>query len=425
MSTVRYWRRSSVGAGSGSTAADGRHGIASRPHAGASTGVARLRAISSTAVMNCNAPRAEGRCAGGDATDGCRRAVRERRQRKERSRMTAPFRRAWRSSRAFSTSVDCIYLPPLMPSSSSSGAAAVNLAQGHSVTEKLGKAIMHCGKRKLALQLALTNTKKGTMKVAEYVAKMRALGDEMAAAGRPLDEEDMVQYIISGLDEDFSPIVSALCTKSDPITVGELYSQLLNFETLLDLYRNTGQGGAAFVANRGGGRGNKNGAHNNFNGGSGRGALRGRGGGQARGGQGRGTGPWIFHILGQDRCPTCQVCFKRGHTAADCWYRFDEDYVADEKLAAAATNSYGATDHITGELEKLTTKEKYNGGEQIHTASGAAKKNLISASQLAADNSAFLELHSKFFSIKDLVTKDILLEGKCRHGLYLIPNSFG
>lgn len=56
--------------------------------------------------------------------------------------------------RAFSTSVDCIYLPPLMASLSSSGAAAVNLAQGHSVTEKLGKAIMHCGKCKLALQCA-------------------------------------------------------------------------------------------------------------------------------------------------------------------------------------------------------------------------------------------------------------------------------
>ncbi|BAB90546.1 putative rice retrotransposon retrofit gag/pol polyprotein [Oryza sativa Japonica Group] len=317
--------------------------------------------------------------------------------------------------------------------------------------------------RAVNTRLALTNTKKGTMKIAEYVAKMRALCDEMAAGGRPLDEEGLVQYIIAGLNEDFSPIVSNLCNKSDPITVGELYSQLVNFETLLDLYRSTGQGGAAFVANRGRGGGGGGGRGNNNNsdgggGGGGRGAPRGRGGGgQGRGGHGRGTG-------GQDRRPTCQVCFKRGHTAADCWYRFDEDYVADEKLVAAATNSYGidtnwyidtgATDHITGELEKLTTKEKYNGGEQIHTASGAgmdishightivhtpsrnihlnnvlyvpqAKKNLISASQLAADNSAFLELHSKFFSIKDQVTRDVLLEGKCRHGLYPIPKSFG
>ena len=31
----------------------------------------------------------------------------------------------------------------------------------------------------------------------------------------------------------------------------------------------------------------------------------------------------------------------------------------------------GATDHITGELEKLTLRNKYNGGDHIHTANGA------------------------------------------------------
>ena len=75
---------------------------------------------------------------------------------------------------------------------------------------------------------------------------------------------------------------------------------------------------------------------------------------------------------GPDRRPTCQVCFKRGHTATNCWYKYDEDYEPDSKHVD--TNWYidtGATDHITGELEKLSVKEKYNGGEQIHTASGA------------------------------------------------------
>jgi hypothetical protein len=50
----------------------------------------------------------------------------------------------------------------------------------------------------------------------------------------------------------------------------------------------------------------------------------------------------------------------------------------EEKSANAAsygvdTNWYGdtgATDHITGELHKLTMKEKYNGRDQIHAANG-------------------------------------------------------
>nr|ABA98728.2 retrotransposon protein, putative, Ty1-copia subclass [Oryza sativa Japonica Group] len=102
-------------------------------------------------------------------------------------------------------------------------------------------------------------------------------------------------------------------------------------------------------------------------------------------------------------------------------------------IVGTDTNWYmdtGATDHITGKLEKLTTHEKYNGKEQIHTASGAGmdikhvghsiihtpvrnihlknilhvrkvKKNLISAHRLAVDNNAFVEVHSRFFAIKD------------------------
>lgn len=42
------------------------------------------------------------------------------------------------------------------------------------------------------------------------------------------------------------------------------------------------------------------------------------------------------------------------------------------------TNWYmdnGATDHITSDLEKLTVRERYTGGEQIHTANGSGSGN--------------------------------------------------
>jgi hypothetical protein len=132
----------------------------------------------------------------------------------------------------------------------------------------------------------------------------------------------------------------------------------------------------------------------------------------------------------------CQVCFKKGHTAVNCWHRYDENYVPEERHAAAATSSYtidtnwytdsGATDHITSELEKLSIRDKYNGEDQIHTANGKgmkishigdssvstssrnlhlknilyvpeAKKNLVSVHRLTTDNSAFIEFHPDFF----------------------------
>jgi hypothetical protein len=42
----------------------------------------------------------------------------------------------------------------------------------------------------------------GTSWVAEYLAKMQSLGNDMATTGHPLDDEDLVQYILAGLDED-------------------------------------------------------------------------------------------------------------------------------------------------------------------------------------------------------------------------------
>jgi hypothetical protein len=52
-----------------------------------------------------------------------------------------------------------------------------------------------------------------------------------------------------------------------------------------------------------------------------------------------------------------------------------------KKSASSATTSYdvdtnwyldfGATDHITGELEKLTVRDRYMGGDQVHAANGS------------------------------------------------------
>jgi hypothetical protein len=113
----------------------------------------------------------------------------------------------------------------------------------------------------------------------------------------------------------------------------------------------------------------------------------------------------------------------------------------------------GATDHITGELEKLSLHEKYHGGEQIHAANGTgmdishigeatiythnrnlklkqvlhvpqATKNLVSVHYFAVDNNVFLEYHPYFFLIKDRATRKPLLRGKCHKGLYPLPSSF-
>jgi hypothetical protein len=71
--------------------------------------------------------------------------------------------------------------------------------------------------------MTLSTTKKGDMSVSKYVAKMKALADEMASAGKKLDDEDLVSYILAGLDSDFDPVISTVSTRVEAITVGELY----------------------------------------------------------------------------------------------------------------------------------------------------------------------------------------------------------
>jgi hypothetical protein len=157
----------------------------------------------------------------------------------------------------------------------------------------------------------------------------------------------------------------------------------------------------------------------------------------------------------------CQVCFKDGHLATNCWHRFDLDYVPNDRNASAATNTYGAdsnwftntsaTDHITRELNKLVVHDAYHGNGQIKTTNGAditinhvgqaivhtptrdlhlndilhvldACKNLVSIHRLASDNHAFLEFHPNFFLVKDQGRKKFLLKGTCKGGLYPLPS---
>jgi hypothetical protein len=108
---------------------------------------------------------------------------------------------------------------------------------------------------------------------------------------------------------------------------------------------------------------------------SGRGARDGGRGGFGRGYGGRGE---AGSFSGSK--PVCQLCKKTGHMVTCCWKRFDHHYTGEEKMVKNAEHGYnvdmawysdiGATDHITGELDKLTMREKYTGREQIHAANG-------------------------------------------------------
>jgi hypothetical protein len=130
-----------------------------------------------------------------------------------------------------------------------------------------------------------------------------------------------------------------------------------------------------------------------------------------------------------------------------CHKSFDASFqgVSEQRSVSTVTNnSYdidtnwytdsGATDHITGELEKITTRDKMHDNDHVHISLGAgmiisqigksfvrtpnrdlvlnnvlyipeASKNLVSVHCLTSDNHAFIEYHLDCFMIKDQAMK--------------------
>jgi hypothetical protein len=56
---------------------------------------------------------------------------------------------------------------------------------------------------------------------------MKTFGDDMAIAGKKLDDEDLVGYILTELDNDFDPVISMVWARVELISVSELYVQLI------------------------------------------------------------------------------------------------------------------------------------------------------------------------------------------------------
>jgi len=304
------------------------------------------------------------------------------------------------------------------------------------------------------LYMQLVNCKKGDMKTPAYFAKMKMYGDELAAAGRPIGDQEMASFILNGLDIDYNPVVSSVLARTEPISLSELYAQIIAYDTRLDMLQDNYQSSANSASRGRGGYGH------------GRGGNRRRG----RGGSGRGNGGRNNtgkQPSGNNSKPLCQICCKPNHEAAECWHRYDEAYQGQgsSKTAGSATTGYGvdtnwyvdsgASDHITGDLEKLSVRDKYHGQDQVHTANGSgmkissighailhtpgkdlhlqnilhvpsASKSLASIHRLTSDNNAFIEFHPNLFLIKDRATKKIIHQGRCKDGLYpLVQRSSG
>lgn len=63
--------------------------------------------------------------------------------------------------------------------------------------------------------MALSTTKKGTVTISEYLGRMKAFDGGMASAGKPVNDDDMVSYILAGVDFSYMSFISSICTRTE------------------------------------------------------------------------------------------------------------------------------------------------------------------------------------------------------------------
>jgi uncharacterized membrane protein YgcG len=147
------------------------------------------------------------------------------------------------------------------------------------------------------LRSKLASTCKGDLTCATYYALMKGYADEMVVARKRLDDEEVICYILVGLDVDFDPFVKAFTVKTEAQTLNDLSPQLLMDEACVESQNEQQQisVNAAFQGGRGG-----------------RGGFRGgcTDGGGFRGGRGDDRG-------GGCKIP-CEVCGKTCNLALRC-----------------------------------------------------------------------------------------------------------
>jgi hypothetical protein len=113
----------------------------------------------------------------------------------------------------------------------------------------------------------------------------------------PLCDDEIVVYLLTCLPEEYDSLVTSITARAKPMSLSEVYTNLLSFETCLISHQGAPShvGGPVMNFASRGGRGGRSGGHGGRN-----------------GGQNGGRGP-SSRYCNIDR-PCCQICERVNHT---------------------------------------------------------------------------------------------------------------
>jgi hypothetical protein len=321
------------------------------------------------------------------------------------------------------------------------------------------------------LRRQLQLLRQGSRTCSEFIQLAKTLASQLAIVGKSVEEEDLISYIVGGLNSQFNPFVTSFsfATKDTSMTLEDFQAELLSYEQLLDNQNATNDSGNFALYSH-----KPNIAHSKpkfgYNNQRGKQRFPNTAAHNSR--------PKVpFHLNNRTSSgkpssgqstpsstirPPCQICGKNNHQALDCFHRMDFSFQGrhpPSELAAMVSTANmvhedgewladsAANNHITADLENLTLQQPYQGTETVtvgngsglqiaHTGSSsistpsstlqlknilhcpAASANLLSIQKFCYDNNCFFKLTDSYFLVKDNTTGAILLQGPSEDGLY-------
>ncbi|CAN1165745.1 Retrovirus-related Pol polyprotein from transposon RE1 [Linum perenne] len=247
--------------------------------------------------------------------------------------------------------------------------------------------------RRMAMRGQLQSITKGALSMMEYIEKKLALADSLAETLHPVADEDLIGYILDGLDSTYGPFTSAFMMRSEAVHIDDLTGLLLNEEARLE--RELTRQAALLPTPT---------AVSSFSSHSANAAARFPGRFSSSRPSSRGSGPLMrrnnpgsryantderrgTHVDNRMRV-ICQICNRPNHEAVDCWNRSNHtDYPSrrhpptnrdssrQANIAQSSSSSSvmdpswyfdsGATDHVTPDLTKLSIADDYTGTDKL------------------------------------------------------------
>ena len=87
--------------------------------------------------------------------------------------------------------------------------------------------------RVMVIKTNLHQTRKGNLKMEEYLAKMKGISNQLTLAGAPIAVDDLILHTLNGLDADYNPIIVKLIDQAN-LTWVKASSTLLAFKSRLE-----------------------------------------------------------------------------------------------------------------------------------------------------------------------------------------------